>query len=134
MAKFITPEWVQALIDKLNSDEKYAHTARNWEGDFRFVIEPSGSLTEPLYFYVDLWHGKCRDGYFEKDDLGKKPAFVLKATYDNMKRILTGNLDPMQAMMTRKLNVHGSMVLMMRNVPTVLDFVRCCREVTDSFV
>ena len=39
-------------------------------------------------------------------------------------------LDPMQAMMTRKLNVQGSMAMMMRNVPVVLDFVRCAREVT----
>jgi hypothetical protein len=28
--------------------------------------------------------------------------------------------------------VAGSMAVMMRNIPTVLDFVRCCREVTTS--
>jgi hypothetical protein len=35
-------------------------------------------------------------------------------------------------MMTRKLNVHGNMAVMMRNVPVVLDFVRCAREVTSD--
>jgi len=40
----------------------------------------------------------------------------------------------MQAMMTRRLQVEGSMAYMMRNVPTVLDFVRCAREVTDEIV
>jgi hypothetical protein len=39
----------------------------------------------------------------------------------------------MQALLTRKLSVHGNMAVLMRSVPTVLDFVRCCREVTDSF-
>jgi len=33
-------------------------------------------------------------------------------------------------MMTRRLHVQGSMAYMMRNVPVVLDFVRCAREVT----
>ncbi|PIW21006.1 MAG: hypothetical protein COW33_00370, partial [Anaerolineae bacterium CG17_big_fil_post_rev_8_21_14_2_50_57_27] len=60
--------------------------------------------------------------------------FVLKATYDNIARIMKGELDPMQAMLTRKLQVQGSMAYMMRNVPTVLDFVRCCRDVTTNIL
>jgi hypothetical protein len=31
------------------------------------------------------------------------------------------------------LGVYGNMAVLMRSVPTVLDFVRCCREVTDGF-
>jgi hypothetical protein len=38
----------------------------------------------------------------------------------------------MTALLSRKIHVHGNMAVMMRNVPTVLDFVRCCREVTDD--
>ena len=38
----------------------------------------------------------------------------------------------MTAMLTNKLRVKGSLGYMMRNVPTVLDFVRCCQEVTAS--
>jgi hypothetical protein len=34
-------------------------------------------------------------------------------------------------MLTRKLKVQGNMAVMMRSVPTVLDFVRCAREVTE---
>jgi hypothetical protein len=40
----------------------------------------------------------------------------------------------MQALMTRMLSVKGSMTLVMRNVPTVLDFVRCCQEVTKGWL
>jgi hypothetical protein len=40
----------------------------------------------------------------------------------------------MQAMITRKLQVKGSMPYMMRNVPTVLEFVRCARDVTDNYL
>jgi putative sterol carrier protein len=133
-AKFPSPEWLFNLSEKLNSDEHYAHIARNWEGDMCVVIEPSGPLTEKQFYYLDLWHGKCRKTEILKDLLSVNPKFVLTATYDNISRIMKGELDPMQAMMTRKLQVHGSMTYMMRNVPTVLDFVRCAREVTTEIL
>jgi putative sterol carrier protein len=131
---FPSPEWLQSLFDKLNSDERYAQIARNWEGDMCVVIEPSGPLTEQHIYYLDLWHGKCRKTETLKDLSSVKSKFVLTATYENISHIMKGELDPMQAMMTRKLQVHGSMAYMMRNVPTVLDFVRCCREVTTEIL
>ena len=132
MAQFPTAEWLETLNKKLNSDEHYAQVAKSWEGDIRFVVDPSGPLTEPVTFYLDLWHGKCRNAYMEADHFDRNVAFVLRAPYDQFVRILKGELDPMQAMMTRKLSVAGSMMVMMRNIPTVLDFVRCCKEVTTS--
>ena len=59
-AIFPSAEWLQELDTKLNSDEKYADIAKNWEGDLIFYIEPNGNLKEQLTFYLDLWHGKCR--------------------------------------------------------------------------
>jgi putative sterol carrier protein len=133
-AIFPTQEWLDALMDKLNSDEKYAKVAKNWEGDLLFDIQPSGALNDPVYIYLDLWHGKCR-GVEMSEKMGEKEAaFVLRAPFDNFVRVLMGDLDPMQAMMTRKLQVKGSMAYMMRNVPTVLDFVRCAKEITKSYL
>jgi putative sterol carrier protein len=134
MAKFPTPEWTAALMEKLNSDKQYAQIARNWEGDLVFDIEPSGPVAKKVVIYLDLWHGSCRHATYDKDITGMKPAFLLKAPYENFVKVLKGELHPMQAMLTRKLQVHGNMTVMMRNVPTVLDFVRCAREVTDSVV
>lgn len=128
-------EWLQSLESKLNTDTRYAEIAKKWEGDITIVIEPEGNVTERRTFYLDLWHGKCR-GVAELADAAEKPdaVFVLTATYDNIKRILTGKLDPMQAMMTRKLTVKGNLAVMMRSVPTVLDFVRCAREITHEII
>jgi putative sterol carrier protein len=133
MAKFPTASWLQSLMEKLNTDEKYAQVARNWEGDMAFQIEPGGQIDQPVMFYLDLWHGKCRDAYVLDGSKEIHPAFILKAPYDNYVRLLKGEIEPMQALLTRKLGVHGNMAVLMRSVPTVLDFVRCCREVTDGF-
>ena len=132
MAHFPSPEWAQALMEKINSDEKYAQVARNWEGDMRVILEPDATLKEGMVIYLDLWHGKCRQAFIETDLSARKPAFILKSSYANFARVVRGELDPMQALMTRKLGVQGNMAVLMRNVPTVLDFVRCAREVTDS--
>ena len=130
-ATFPSPDWLQDLMEKLNSDEKYAKIAKNWEGDLLFHIEPEGNLTEQLSFYLDLWHGACRNVEFNPPP-GKfaGSAFVFRAGYSNITAILTGKLDPMTALLTNKLKLQGNLGVMMRSVPTVLDFVRCAREVT----
>lgn len=131
---FPSAEWLRIFQDKLNSDEQYARAASQWEGDMYFIIEPEGSLKERVIMYLDLWHGKCR-GVEIVDDLSKyAPAFTLKAAYPNFAKVLTGELDPMQAMLTRKLDVKGNMAVMMRSVPVVLDFVRCAKEITKEIL
>jgi putative sterol carrier protein len=134
MAAFPTEDWLSSLVEKLNSDQKYAQVARNWEGDILVQIDPDEGLKDRVLFYIDLWHGKCRDAYSVGDEDSVKAAFVLKAPYGNYVRLLKGEIEPMQALLTRKLGLKGNMAVLMRNVPTVLDFVRCCREVTDSFI
>ena len=131
---FPSPEWLKTLETKLNNDEHYAEIAKNWEGDMCVDIEPSGPITQRVIYYLDLWHGKCRKTEIYTETPVNKPKFLLTATYNNIARIMKGELDPMQAMMTRKLQVHGSLAYMMRNVPTVLDFVRCCRDITTEVI
>lgn len=133
MAKFPSNDWLQALNDKLNTDEKYAQVARNWEGDMIFLIEPGGPMAHTTRWYIDLWHGKCRGVAVMDESDDKKATFTLRAPYENYVRLLKSEIDPMQALLTRKIGVQGNMAVLMRSVPTVLDFVRCCREVTDSF-
>jgi putative sterol carrier protein len=131
---FPSGEWLKEFEDKLNSDEQYAKIARNWEGDMYFVIEPDGNLMTQVVMYLDLWHGKCRGTEIVGKITDHNPAFTLKAGYGNFAKVLTGELEPMQAMLTRKLDVKGSMAQMMRSVPTVLDFVRCAREMTKQIL
>jgi putative sterol carrier protein len=134
VAKFPDMEWLQALMEKLNTDEKYAYTARNWEGDMVYQVDAGGNLSNPVTFYLDLWHGKCRAAYMVEEGKQVKSAFTLRGPYENYVGLLSGEIAPMQALLTRKLSVQGNLPVLMRNVPTVLDFVRCCREITDSFV
>lgn len=134
-AIFPSEEWLQGLEEKLNTDAHYAEIAKNWEGDLFFNIEPEGNLKEPLTFYLDLWHGACRKAVYNPNPSEyPKPTFTLSASYGNITAVLSGKLNPMTAIMTMKLKVSGNMGYMMRNVPTVLDFVRCAQEVTKEIL
>ncbi len=134
-AIFPSAEWLDSLCGKLNEDPRYSEVARNWEGDLHFDIEPDGALQQPVRMYLDLWHGKCR-GVELLPALAAVPSskFVLRSPYNNFASILQGRLDPMTAMLTSRLKVTGNLGYMMRNVPTVLDFVRCAREITTNIL
>jgi putative sterol carrier protein len=132
---FPSSEWLHALCTKLNHDARYSHVARNWEGDLVFDISPGGNLTSPITMYLDLWHGKCRGVEYNPAPASHAtPRFTLRSEYGNFASILVGKLDPMTAMLSNRLRVEGSLGYMMRNVPTVLDFVRCAREITTDIL
>jgi len=130
---FPSAEWLKAFETILNSDPRYAEVAKNWEGDLVFEIQSEGGVapgTRGVAMYLDLWHGKCRGSrVLAAPGDAPKAKFTLRAPRSNFLLILGGSLDPMQAMLTRKLMVDGDMIYMMRNVPVVLDFVRCAKLV-----
>ncbi len=131
---FPSEEWVDRLVNVLNHDERYAEVAKNWEGDLTVFIEPDDAEPWPdlpMAIYVDLWHGKCRRAEILDPSERELPqaTFILRAPRNQFIKIFSGDLDPIQAMLTRRLKVEGNMAYMLKNIPTVLDFVRCCRIV-----
>ena len=135
MAKmqFGSPEWIQALHDELNNSQAYADAAKNWEGDFYFVVDPEGPVTEPIYLYMDLWHGKSREAYAVPDKSAKNPAFVMSGPYSKWKRVVMAQLDPIQALMTGQLKLKGNMVMVMKNVKAAQEIVRACTRLDTEF-
>ena len=123
---FPSPSWLEAASQAVNQDERYAQVAHKWEGDCLFQVENNSTGVPLSWLYFDLWHGRCRRAQaFEPpaQDM-PRPAFTISASLEHFLQVLGGRLDPMQAMLTRRLRVHGSMGYMLRNIPTVLDFVR----------
>ena len=70
--KFPSKGWIESYRDSLKSEKSktWQKTAKTWEGDFLFVIEPDGKLKKGHTFYIDLWHGECRKVDSSED--GKK--------------------------------------------------------------
>lgn len=131
--KFGSDEWVQALRNELNTSKAYDDAAKNWEGDFYFIVDPEGSVKEPLLMYMDLWHGKCRESFVAADRNVKSPAFVMSGAYSKWKKVVLAQLDPIQALMTGQLKLKGNMVMVMKNVKAAQEIVRACTRIDTEF-
>jgi putative sterol carrier protein len=132
---FPSDEWIKAMMVDLNASQAYEDSARNWEGDFFFIIEPGGKLTEPVTLYMDLWHGKCRDAFAVSagDANAPDPVFRLSGPPATWKRVMTKGLDPMQALMTGQLKLKGNMSMVMRNVRAAKELVESCTRIDTEF-
>ena len=131
--RFGSDAWVQALHNELNTSQAYEDAAKNWEGDFYFVVNPEGAVKEPMYLYMDLWHGKSREAFVVKDESSKKPAFVMSGPYSKWKKVVSAQLDPIQALMTGQLKLKGNMVMVMKNVKAAQEIVRACTRIDTEF-
>jgi putative sterol carrier protein len=137
MAKVVFPSanWVEELKRELNSSPAYADAAKAWEGDFYFVIEPEKGVPfeNPVYLYVDLWHGECREATAVAEKGAKSPAFVMSGPYSKWKRVVTAKLDPLQGLMTGQLKLKGNMIMVMKNVKAAQEMVRACTRIDAQF-
>jgi putative sterol carrier protein len=131
---FPSPEWFDQLKIEVNRSEAYASSAKTWEGDFFFTVEAGPGLAEPFKVYLDLWHGQCREARTVAAGDTKKPEFVIAGTLDTYRQIFTKKLDPIQALMGRKLKLEGNMMKIMRSVKATLDLVNCCSLIDTVYV
>ncbi len=131
--KFPSNEWIKALMQELNQSQAYRDAARNWEGDFYFIVEPEGGLKEQTIFYMDLWHGECRSACVVADEKEKVPEFRIRAPLTKWRRVIEKTLDPIQGLVTRQLKLQGNLMKIMKAPKAALELVNCCTLVPTEF-
>ncbi|MEM1589980.1 MAG: SCP2 sterol-binding domain-containing protein [Candidatus Bathyarchaeia archaeon] len=132
--KFPSEEWIKAYKEELNKNEAYAEAAKDWEGDFLFIVTPDEGLDREMVFYVDLWHGKCREAYLLPGREAKTAEFVYEGPYSNWKKLIMGQLDPIQALLMRKFKLKGNMAKIMRYTKAASELVKTASKVPTEFI
>lgn len=105
MIPFPTTAWVTAFKDALNANPDYKAKAKDWEGDFLFIITPDTAYPHEIKIYLDLWHGTCRNARLITTN--QQTDFTLTGPYTTWKQILLGTLDPLRAIVRGYLTVKG---------------------------
>ena len=131
--KFPSDEWIKALSAKLNESDAYEKSAKDWEGDFVFIVEPDDAFEKTAYLFLGLYHGKSPDAGEISTQEEREAEFVLSAPFTNWRRVIEGKLDPIQGMMTKKLKVKGNMMKIMRYPKAAKEIVSCCALVPTDF-
>jgi putative sterol carrier protein len=133
MFLFGSTEWLESFHDAINMSHSYEEAAKNWEGDFYFVLEPEGSMIEPVYYYIDLWHGKSRKAFVVDNGSKMQPEFVISAPIHIWKRVIEKKLDPIQGLVTRQLKLTGNLGKILRAVKAAKELVNCSTKVPTEF-
>ena len=136
MPTFPTDAWFQAFIVSINGSEEYRSAAADWEGDIAFLVqaEPDAHVPDDVWGYLDLWHGRCRGGGVVERATGERAAYLLSAPYTRWKAIVLGELDPIKAMMQKKLELKGQMTTIVKYVNASKELVECATRVPTKFL
>lgn len=139
--KVFSEEWAEAYVKALNSNPNYKAAASWWEGDFIFIVEPSGNLDHEIKMFIGLYKGDCTgaktlasgEGYDvlapnspprplkEGEKVGVE--FVFSGPYDNWVKVLKKELDPIQGLMAGKFKLVGNMAKVMRATKAAQEMV-----------
>ena len=131
--KFPSDEWIKELSRQLNASEAYGKSAKDWEGDFVFIVEPDAAYDGTAYLFLGLFHGKSTDAAALASEGERETEFVIRAPFSTWCQVIEGKLDPIQGMMTRRLKLMGNMMKIMRYPKAAKEIVDCCALVPTEF-
>ena len=111
MAHFPSEEWCREAIALAEADPEAEVAGRGWEGDFCCVMNPEPPhLAAPFAIYLKPSGGKVVE-FRVLDDLDEieeiDPAYVARASYSVWKGLVTGELDPIEAVLRRRIELKG---------------------------
>lgn len=124
--RFPSDEWIKELSRLLNESESYASSAKDWEGDFMFEVQPDEDLADTAYLFLGLLHGKSSEAAMLSSPDERDAAYRISAPYATWRKVIDGELDPIQGMMMRKLKLQGDLMKIMRYPKAAKELVSCC--------
>ena len=133
MAKFPSDEWIKDLSARLNASESYERSAKDWEGDLVFVVEPDDVFSNTACLFLSLYHGKSPDAALLASEDEREAEFVIRGPFSAWRQVIEGKMDAVQAMMMRKLKVQGNLMKIMRYPKAVKEIVDCCSRIETEF-
>ena len=122
MALFGSDEWVDALKVEVGRDKELPRAGKGFDATIQFKVTGAGKRGE-----VDFW-AHMKDGKILESaagDVGKKAEYVITGDYSIWQDIVAGRLDPIQAIMVKKLVFEG-------NIQTVMKYIKAVTLIMES--
>jgi putative sterol carrier protein len=124
---FPAAEWVAAYGAAINASETYRAASLNWTfGAVALVVtaEPEIGIPQPVAIWLDLDRGACREARLVTAAESEAAPFILTAQYARWKQIIRKEVGPIAAILQRKLDLKGSL-------PIVVRFVKSAEALVD---
>jgi putative sterol carrier protein len=142
MLIFPSKEWINTLVEKLNSSPEFAEAGEKWEGDIVFIIEEDENFPCTSCVYLDLFRGKCRRyEYLENCDSASitattmpKSEFKYSGPYKNWIKLINKEIDPIQGVITGKFKLEGPIMKMISNRKAAKEIVNIAATIESNVI
>ncbi|MBI4161938.1 MAG: FAD-binding protein [Acidobacteria bacterium] len=134
---FGSPAWARAVAARINADPDYRAAGRGWgigfNGDLVLQVDPDGDWKRSIRFLLRLRDGTCQGVDLLEEDARPAAGFVLRGPFPVWRGILEGRIRPMLALMTRRIQMEGSLSTLLRFQKATQVLVRATSGVPTRF-
>lgn len=127
-------------MEVLNNDKEYNAAAKDWEDPITLLVTNLPPAVREFFkseqtgAWLDLYHGKCRAFELVKSAEEKQAPIIITGSYENMKKVALGKLNPTVAVMTGQLKVKGNLAKLLANAAASSAFVNALKKVPTEFL
>jgi hypothetical protein len=112
---FPSDEWIDSFCAHLEHDPRAGAMAKALQGVYRFVIEPSGPVTEQHSYQIAI-EPNGDGASVEPTRPVQQPRLTIAAPYSRWVQLLRGELDIPLAIMLRRIKVSGDLRALTANL------------------
>src|SRR5690606_12978882 len=96
--------------------------------------DPAIGVTDDVGLWLDLNQGVCREARMVSRAEAEKAPFCIAGDYARWKSVIRKELDPIKAMMQKKLELKGQMTIIVKFVNASKELVECATRVPTKFL
>ncbi len=134
---FPSPEWAAEFKQEIDKSQSYRAAAAQWTfGPVALVVkaDPAIGIADDIGLWLDLDRGSCRDAKIVDRLEAEKAPFCIAGEYSRWKSVLRKELDPIKAMMQKKLELKGQMTIIVKFVNASKELVEAATHVPTQFL
>ena len=132
-----TQPWASAFCEAVNASTAYREAAKSWTWPLALVLDRAPELGYPadVAILLDLQRGECRSArVLSADELeAAAPPFRVSGDFAAWKEVNSGQLDPITAIMRKRLRLTGSLATIMLHARSAKLLVDCASAVPTEF-
>lgn len=134
--RFPSAEWLEVYVDALNGSAEFADAASTFGGSLAYVFEaqPEHGLDRDIWSTAVVDQGRVLAAEYDADPAeAGRSDYVLSGLFSTWKSIVTGELDPIEAMLDGHLDVSGHLPTLLRHVRAATELVGLAGTVPTDF-
>jgi putative sterol carrier protein len=134
---FPSPEWAAEFKKEVDRSSAYKQAAATWTfGPVALLTraDPAIGLAEDVGMWLEIDRGSCSAVRVVPRAEAEQAPFCITGEYARWKSVLRKELDPIKAMMQKKLELKGQMTTIVKYVNASKELVECATRVPTAFL